>query len=257
MRIISVNCNGIRSATNKGLLTWLKRQKPDVVCLQELKANVEDIPEEWNSWKNYHVYFHPAEKKGYSGVGVVTKIKPDRVIVGLDIPEIDVEGRYLRLDFGNLSVISLYMNSGSASDAAQAKKNHFMAKFLPILRDLKATGREIIICGDWNIAHKEIDLKNWRGNKKNSGFLPEERAWLTTLFDDVGYVDVFRTLNPLPEQYTWWSARGAARENNVGWRIDYHIATPAVAATAEYTRIFTAEAFSDHAPLSIDYTFKL
>ncbi len=257
MRIISVNCNGIRSATNKGLLTWLKRQKPDMVCLQELKANVEHIPEEWTKWKNYHAYFHPAEKKGYSGVGVVTKIKPDRVIIGLDIPEIDAEGRYLRLDFGNLSVMSLYMNSGSASEAAQAKKNNFMAKFLPILRDLKATGREIIICGDWNIAHKEIDLKNWRGNKKNSGFLPEERAWLTTLFDDVGYVDVFRTLNPLPDQYTWWSARGAARENNVGWRIDYHIATPAVAATAEYTRIFTTEAFSDHAPLSIDYTFKL
>lgn len=257
MRIISVNCNGIRSATNKGLLTWLKRQKPDMVCLQELKANVEHIPEEWTTWKNYHAYFHPAEKKGYSGVGVLTKIKPDRVIIGLDIPEIDAEGRYLRLDFGNLTVISLYMNSGSASEAAQAKKNNFMAKFLPILRDLKATGREIIICGDWNIAHKEIDLKNWRGNKKNSGFLPEERAWLTTLFDDVGYVDVFRTLNPLPDQYTWWSARGAARENNVGWRIDYHIATPAVAATAEYTRIFTAEVFSDHAPLSIDYTIKL
>ncbi len=228
-----------------------------MVCLQELKANFEDIPEEWQNWKNYHTYFHPAEKKGYSGVGLATKIKPDRVIVGLDIPEIDAEGRYLRLDFGNLSVISLYMNSGSASDEAQAKKNNFMAKFLLILRDLKACGREIIICGDWNIAHKEIDLKNWRGNKKNSGFLPEERAWLTTLFDDVGYVDVFRTLNPLPDQYTWWSARGAARENNVGWRIDYHIATPAVAATAEYTRIFTAEQFSDHAPLSIDYTFKL
>ena len=166
-------------------------------------------------------------------------------------------GRYLEVQFGNLSVVSLYVPSGSASEEAQAKKFRFLAAFMPFLQALKKSGREIVMVGDWNIAHKEIDLKNWRGNKKNSGFLPEERAWLDKLFDDVGYVDTFRRLIPLPDQYTWWSNRGNARENNVGWRIDYHICTPGIAATAEYARIYKDNWFSDHAPLSIDYDFAL
>jgi exodeoxyribonuclease III len=256
MRVISVNVNGIRSAHSKGLLTWLKRQKADVVCMQEIKALESDVPTEFHAWK-MHGYYHPAEKKGYAGVAVFAKREPDKVIIGTGIDWIDAEGRYLEAQFGNLSVVSLYVPSGSASEEAQAKKFRFMEVFMPLLQKLKASGREVIIVGDWNIAHHEIDLKNWRGNKKNSGFLPEERAWLTKLFDEVGYVDTFRRLIPLPEQYTWWSNRGNARENNVGWRIDYHICTPGIAATAEYARIYTGEFFSDHAPLSIDYECEL
>jgi len=257
MRIITVNCNGIRSATSKGMFTWLKRQKPDVICLQEIKALESDVPEAARPWKNWHAFYHPAEKKGYAGVAMYCKREPDKLIVGTGIKWIDAEGRYLQADFGNLSVISLYLPSGSASEAAQAKKFRFLKAFMPYLKKLKQAGREVIIVGDWNIAHKEIDLKNWRGNKKNSGFLPEEREWLTTLFDKVGYVDVFRRLIPLPDQYTWWSSRGTAWEKNVGWRIDYHICTPGIAAKAEYARIYKDERFSDHAPLTIDYAYDL
>jgi exodeoxyribonuclease-3 len=257
MRIITVNCNGIRSAASKGMFTWLKRQKADVICFQEIKALESDMPDEAKPWKGWRAFYHPADKKGYAGVAVYCKREPDRVQIGTGIKWIDSEGRYLQLDFGNLSVISLYLPSGSASAEAQAKKFRFLDAFMPHLQKLKASGREFVIVGDWNIAHKEIDLKNWRGNKKNSGFLPEERAWLTALFDEVGYVDVFRRLIPLPEQFTWWSNRGASWEKNVGWRIDYHIATPAIAATAEYARIYKAERFSDHAPLAIDYDYVL
>jgi len=257
MRVISVNCNGIRSATTKGMFTWLKRQRPDVICLQEIKALESDVPEEARPWKNWHAFYHPAEKKGYAGVAVYSKHEPDNVVIGTGIDWIDAEGRYLQVDFGNLSVISLYLPSGSASEAAQAKKFKFLDAFMPYLQKLKKSGREVIMVGDWNIAHKEIDLKNWRGNKKNSGFLPEERAWLTKLFDEVGYVDVFRRLIPLPDQYTWWSNRGDAWNKNVGWRIDYHICTPGIAATAEYARIYKDERFSDHAPLSIDYAYDI
>ena len=257
MRVITVNCNGIRSATSKGMFTWLKRQKPDVICLQEIKALESDLPPEALPWKKWHAFFHPADKKGYAGVALYCKREPDRVQIGTGIKWIDAEGRFLQVDFGNLSVISLYVPSGSASEVAQAKKFRFMKEFMPYLKKLKAGGREIVIVGDWNIAHKEIDLKNWKGNKKNSGFLPEEREWLTTLFDTVGYVDVFRRLIPLPDQFTWWSNRGAAWDKNVGWRIDYHICTPGIAATAEYARIYKDERFSDHAPLCIDYAFTL
>ena len=257
MRIITVNCNGIRSATSKGLFTWLKQQKADVICFQEIKALESDIPEEVLRWKNMHAFYHPAEKKGYAGVAVICKREPDKVIIGTGIQWIDAEGRYLEVQFGNLSVVSLYLPSGSASAEAQAKKFRFLDAFLPYLTKLKQSGREYIIVGDWNIAHHEIDLKNWRGNKKNSGFLPEERAWLTNLFDNVGYVDTFRQLNDKPDQYTWWSNRGNARENNVGWRIDYHICTPGIAATATKTSIYKDSWFSDHAPLAVDYQFSL
>lgn len=205
--------------------------------------------------EGYYGYFHYAEKKGYSGVGIYSKIKADSVIEGLGIDDIDSEGRYLEARFGNLSVVSLYLPSGSSGEERQAFKFSVMERFMPQLQALVQSGRDVVICGDWNIAHKEADLKNWRGNRKNSGFLPEERAWLTQLFDDLGWVDVYRTLHPDTTDacYTWWSNRGQAWANNVGWRIDYQIATSAFAAKALTTSVYKDERFSDHAPLIIDY----
>jgi exodeoxyribonuclease III len=253
VRIITLNANGIRSATAKGFLDWMKRQKADLVCIQEIKAQESDLSRAILAPARHHAFFHPAEKKGYSGVAVYARREPDRVVLGLGIPDIDAQGRYLQLDYGNLSVVSLYVPSGSSGEAAQARKFSFMKRFLPRLEEMRASGREFILCGDWNIAHRDIDLKNWRSNQKNSGFLPEERAWLTDLFDRVGWVDVFRTLNDQPEQYTWWSNRGRAWEKNVGWRLDYQSATPGIAAAAQRVAIYTAKRFSDHAPLTIDY----
>ena len=253
MRIISVNLNGIRSAASKGFYEWLALQNADVICLQELKAQAADMTEQMLRPHGYHGYFHYAEKKGYSGVGIYCKVLPQKVIVGLGIAEFDAEGRYLCADFAEYSVVSLYLPSGSSGEERQQIKFKFMAAFLPHLRELRASGREVVVCGDWNIAHQEIDLKNWRGNRKNSGFLPEERAWLSQLFDEVGLVDVFRRVHPELEAYTWWSNRGQARANNVGWRIDYQIATPALAQRACAAEIYKEQWFSDHAPLSIDY----
>lgn len=207
MRIITVNLNGIRSAANKGFYEWLVQQDADIVCLQELKAQAQDMTGQMLEPHGYLGYFHFAEKKGYSGVGIYCRERPQQVVSGLGIAEFDAEGRYLCADFANFSVVSLYLPSGSSGEERQAVKFKFMAAFMPHLRELRGSGREVLICGDWNIAHKEIDLKNWRGNKKNSGFLPEERAWLTKLFDEVGFVDVFRTLHPELEAYTWWSNR--------------------------------------------------
>jgi len=256
VRVISINLNGIRSAFNKGLLPWLDKQNADIVCLQELKAQAVDMTSEMSAPPGYHGYFHYAEKKGYSGVGIYCKRKPDAVIVGLGIPEFDSEGRYIEAQFDNLSVVSLYLPSGSSGEERQAVKFKFMAAFMPHLSELHASGREVLICGDWNIAHTEKDLKNWRGNKKNSGFLPEERAWLSQLFNEVGYVDVFRKLHPELEAYTWWSNRGQAWAKDVGWRIDYHIASAGIAAAAKSTSIYKEQRFSDHAPLTVDYAYK-
>lgn len=256
MRVISINLNGIRSAFNKGLMPWLEQQNADIVCLQELKAQGGDMTPEMSNPLAYQGYFHYAEKKGYSGVGIYCKQKPDSVVVGLGIPEFDCEGRYIEARFGNLSVVSLYLPSGSSGEERQAVKYKFMAAFMPHLRELQASGREVLICGDWNIAHTEKDLKNWRGNKKNSGFLPEERAWLSELLNEVGYVDVFRKLHPELEAYTWWSNRGQAWAKDVGWRIDYHIASSGIAATAKTTSIYKDQRFSDHAPLTMDYDFQ-
>ncbi len=264
MKIISLNLNGIRSATNKGLYAWLKKQDADVICMQEIKAQVTDMTTEMLNPEGYFGYFHYAEKKGYSGVGIYTKKQPDAVIEGLGncnvsdidcMADIDSEGRYIEARFGNLSVVSLYLPSGSSGEERQAFKFSVMDRFLPQLLALKASGRDVVICGDWNIAHNEIDLKNWKGNKKNSGFLPEERAWLTTLFDELGWVDVYRKLHPntTGECYTWWSNRGQAWVKNVGWRIDYQIATPDFAEKAVATSVYKDERFSDHAPLIIDY----
>lgn len=256
MRVISINLNGIRSAFNKGLLPWLSQQNADIVCLQELKAQADDLSADMRNPDGMHGYFHYADKKGYSGVGIYSKNKPDKVIVGLGIPEFDSEGRYIEAQFGNLSVVSLYLPSGSSGEERQAVKFKFMAAFMPHLCDLYISGREVLICGDWNIAHTEKDLKNWRGNKKNSGFLPEERAWLSELINKVGYVDVFRKLHPELEAYTWWSNRGQAWAKDVGWRIDYQFATPAIADKAIATGIYKEQRFSDHAPLMVDYDYR-
>lgn len=253
MRIISVNLNGIRSAANKGFFDWLALQNADVICLQELKAQAADMTEQMLQPYGYHGYFHYAEKKGYSGVGIYCREAPTQVAAGLGIAAFDMEGRYICADFADYSVVSLYLPSGSSGEERQQVKFDFMAAFLPHLRELRASGREVIICGDWNIAHKEIDLKNWRGNKKNSGFLPEERQWLTHLFNEVGFVDVFRAIHPELEAYTWWSNRGQAWAKNVGWRIDYQIATPGIAQRACIASIYKEQRFSDHAPLIIDY----
>ncbi len=306
MRIITINLNGIRSAASKGFYEWLALQDANIVCLQELKAQAADMTSQMLAPHGYHGYFHYAEKKGYSGVGIYSREQPQQVIAGLGITEFDAEGRYICADFKGFSVVSVYLPSGSSGEERQAVKFKFMAAFLPHLRnmmapspmsgggatrllpqsagfaitsdlasvvgspsrmasgsisnvsqphlrELRASGREVLICGDWNIAHKEIDLKNWRGNKKNSGFLPEERAWLTEIFDEVGFVDVFRRVHPELEAYTWWSNRGQAWAKDVGWRIDYQIATPGIAAHAQTASIYKAQRFSDHAPLIVEY----
>ena len=255
MRIVTLNLNGIRSANRKGFHEWLRRARAHIVCVQELKCHPCDMTPEVKRVARLKGHFHCAEKKGYSGVGIYTRYTPLKVTEGLGVAEIDREGRYLRLDFGNLSVISVYQPSGSSGETRQRPKFSFMEKFFPHLEALRHEDREIVLCGDWNIAHKEIDLKNWRGNRKNSGFLPEERKWLTRVFEDLGWVDVFRVVDARPEQYTWWSNRGQAWARNVGWRIDYQIATPALAARAKRASIYKDQRFSDHAPLTIDYDF--
>jgi len=257
LRIITLNLNGIRSAGRKGFFEWLARSGADIVCVQELKAQAADVTADMLAPHGFRGYFHYADKKGYSGVGLFTRHAPVKVIEGIGIADIDSEGRYLRADFGKLSVISLYLPSGSSSEERQQVKFSFLERFYPHLEALRNAGREVVLCGDWNIAHQKIDLKNWRGNQKNSGFLPEERAWLTRVFDELGWVDVFRRIDARPEQYTWWSNRGQAWAKNVGWRIDYHIATPGVAATAKSVSIYKDERFSDHASLAIDYEFEL
>ena len=257
MRIISANVNGLRSAASKGFLPWMRRQKPDLVCLQEIKAQEADLPRALLAPRGLHAYFHPAEKRGYSGVAIYSKHVPDKVILGLGIPDIDAQGRYLQLDFGKFSVVSLYLPSGSSGEAAQARKFAFMERFMPKLEAMRDCGREFVLCGDWNIAHKEIDLRNWRANRNYSGFLPEEREWLTHVFERHGFCDVFRRLDPRPDRYTWWSNRGASWEKNVGWRIDYQVATPGIAALATDSSIYIGKRFSDHAPLTIDYDMEL
>jgi exodeoxyribonuclease-3 len=257
LRVITLNVNGIRSAARKGLYRWLAAQKADVACLQEIKAHDGDLDAAMRAPRGLHGLFSHAEKKGYAGVGLYSRARPDAVREGFGVKEFDAEGRYLEARFGKLSVVSLYLPSGSAGPHRQASKFRFLDAFLPQLKKLKNSGREVILCGDWNIAHQEIDLKNWRANRKNSGFLPEERAWLTKVFDELGWVDVFRRLNHEPEQYTWWSNRGQAWAKNVGWRIDYQVATPGIAARARKESIYKRKRFSDHAPLTIDYEYRL
>jgi exodeoxyribonuclease-3 len=259
-RLVSLNLNGIRSAATKGLLPWAESIGADCMGVQEVKAQAADIAGRFERVHDMDGHFHFAEKKGYSGVGVYTRKTPSDVVVGFGSPEFDAEGRYVELRFDTpqrkLSIISCYFPSGSSGEERQLAKFRFLALMTPYLLQLKAE-REFILVGDVNIAHKEIDLKNWRSNQKNSGFLPEERAWMTHTLDELGLVDVFRTLNPNAEQYTWWSNRGQAWAKNVGWRLDYHLATPALAAKALREHIYLEQRFSDHAPLIIDYDFTL
>lgn len=257
LRIITLNLNGIRSAWTKGVLPWAAAQNANVICLQELKAQYADLSEEMLAPAGFNAYYHCAEKRGYSGVGIWCRQRPDKVIEGTGNPEFDAEGRYLQADFGRLSVISLYLPSGSSSPERQEAKFRFMDFFFPHLAALAKCDRDIVICGDWNIAHREIDLRNWKSNQKNSGFLPEERAWIGRVFDEAGWLDVYRRLHPeaTDDCYTWWSNRGQAWAKNVGWRIDYQLATPALAATARQAAVYKTQRFSDHAPLLIDYDY--
>lgn len=255
-RVMTFNANGIRSAARKGFLKWFAGQDVDVLCVQELKAQESDLPADIREIPGYQSYLHCAQKKGYSGCGIWTRVPPKAVRIGFGDEEFDAEGRYVEVDFGALTVISAYFPSGSSSEDRQAAKYRFLERFERHLEALKASGREVVLCGDVNIAHREIDLKNWRGNLDHSGFLPEERAWLDKLFAS-GWVDVFRRLDPRADRYTWWSQRGQARAKNVGWRIDYEIATPNIAALAQSTDIHAADRFSDHAPLWVDYDIKI
>jgi exodeoxyribonuclease III len=254
LKIISANLNGVRSASKKGFFDWMDKQQADFVCVQELKAQAADMTTDFLRPHGLHGHFHYAEKKGYSGVGIYSRYEPDAVQVGFGCTEFDAEGRYVQCDFGKLSVISVYCPSGSSSEERQQAKFRFMEVFLPHLQELRACGREVVLCGDWNIAHKEIDLKNWKSNQKNSGFLPEERAWLSNVLE-AGWVDVYRRIHPdtTGDAYTWWSNRGQAWANNVGWRIDYHVSTPELAEVANAASIYKQERFSDHAPLTIHY----
>jgi exodeoxyribonuclease III len=257
MRVITLNANGIRAAERKGLAHWLARGAQwDVVCLQEIRAAEAHVPRALLAPRGSRANFHPAQRKGYAGVALYAR-RPAKVRTGFGSAEFDPEGRYLEADFGELSVVSVYFPSGSSSPARQAAKFRFLAAFMPHLEALRDGGREVILCGDWNIAHQTIDLTNWRSNQKNSGFLPEERDWLTQVFDRHGFVDVFRRLNKDPGHYTWWSNRGQAWAKNVGWRIDYQIATPGIAAMARSASIYTKRRFSDHAPLIVDYDYRL
>jgi len=263
-RLVSLNLNGIRSAAAKGFEAWAEGAAADCMGVQEMKAGAEAVVGRFDRIAGLDGHFHYAEKKGYSGVGLYTRHPPTDVIRGVGAPEFDAEGRWVEARFDDpkrrhspkLSIVSCYFPSGSSGEHRQAAKFRFLEFMAPHLARL-ASQRELIVVGDINIAHREIDLKNWRGNRKNSGFLPEERAWMSRLLDEIGLVDVFRTLNPHPEQYTWWSNRGQARAKNVGWRIDYHLATPGIAAMARREHIYLERRFSDHAPLVIDYDFTL
>lgn len=259
-RLVTLNLNGIRSAADKGFVQWAEQTGADCIGVQEVKAQADTVEGRFDTLGDLQGHFHYADKKGYSGVGLYSRKAPSDVKIGFGSKEFDAEGRWIESRYDTakkkFSVISCYFPSGSSGEERQEAKFRFLAKMYPHLVKLKAE-REFVLMGDVNIAHHEIDLKNWKGNLKNSGFLPEERAWLTKLFDKAGLVDVFRTLNQKPEQYTWWSQRGQARAKNVGWRLDYHIATPAMAATAKREEIFLAQRFSDHAPVVMDYDFKL
>jgi exodeoxyribonuclease-3 len=258
LRIITVNLNGIRSAWSKGFHAWASEQRADVICLQEIKAQLPDLTAEMKAPEGFHAYYRCAEKKGYAGVGLWCREAPDAVVEGFGDAEFDAEGRYLSADFGKLSVISVYVPSGSSSPERQAAKFRFLDAFYPRLVDLACSGREIAVCADWNIAHREIDLKNWKSNQKNSGFLPEERAWIGRVLAEAGWVDVYRRLHPQATEasYTWWSNRGQAWAKNVGWRLDYQLATPALAASAVAAAVYREQRFADHAPLTIDYDWR-
>ena len=256
IKVMTLNLNGIRSAARKGFGPWLAAQDFDVVCVQEIKADLADIEPELHLIGKHQGHFYSAEKKGYAGVGLYSRKKPKAITRGFGIAEFDSQGRYLEADFGHFSVVSLYAPSGSASEERYQSKLRFLEAFFAQMKALRERGKEVIVCADWNIAHKEIDLKNWKSNQKNAGFTPAEREWVTRVIEELGFVDTYRQLDPRPEQYSWWSNRGAAYENNVGWRLDYHLVTPGLAAKAKSCSIFTEQRFSDHAPVTVEYAIK-
>jgi exodeoxyribonuclease-3 len=261
-KLTSLNLNGIRSAASKGVEAWVAQTSPDCICVQEVKAQADDVRGRHDAWAGLKGHFHFAQKKGYSGVGAFTRHEPSDVIVGFGCEEFDAEGRYVELRFDTpqrkLSIISCYFPSGSSGEDRQAAKFRFLDVVDPHLAALKRQ-RDYILCGDVNIAHSEKDLKNWKGNQKNSGFLPEERAWMTKLLSETGLVDVYRHLHPdtTDDCYTWWSNRGQAWAKNVGWRLDYQLATPGVAQAAREVGIYKATRFSDHAPITVGYDLAL
>ncbi|MBP2474725.1 exodeoxyribonuclease-3 [Crossiella equi] len=264
LTVSSVNVNGLRAAAKKGFLPWLAETQAQVVCLQEVRAEPGQLTDEVREPEGWHVVHAHSSLKGRAGVSLYTRQSPEAVRIGFGVPEFDYSGRYAEVDLPGLTVASLYLPSGDVGTERQEEKERFMAAFLPYLVERReksaAEGREVLVCGDWNIAHREIDLKNWKSNQKESGFLPEERAWLSRVLDpaDGGYVDVQRTLQPEgPGPYTWWSYRGKAFDNDSGWRIDYHMATPGLAArarTAVVERAATYEQrWSDHSPVTVTY----
>ena len=253
MRIITLNCNGIRAAARKGLFNWLATVDADIVCLQETKAQIDQLTDPIFHPDNFHSYYFDADKKGYAGTALYCRAKPLNITKGLGFEIADSEGRYLQADFNGLSVASLYLPSGSAGEERQARKLAFMGQYMQHMEMLRKDDREYIICGDWNICHKEIDLKNWKANKKNSGFLPEERQWLDELYYELGFIDAFRMVNQEADQYSWWSNRGQARAKNVGWRLDYHVISPGLQDKVISAEIYTDQNFSDHAPVILDY----
>jgi exodeoxyribonuclease III len=253
VKVISLNVNGLRAAAKKGMYAWLAEQNADVICLQEIRAQAQDITDALYSMSGYQAYFALANKKGYSGVGIYSRLPVKTVVSGLGLDWADEEGRYLAIDLGFVWLASLYLPSGTSGEHRQSYKYQFLDFYRDYLTKIKAQGQDWIICGDFNIAHKAIDLKNWRANQKNSGFLPQERAWLDHLFAELGFVDGFRVVNQQPEQYTWWSNRGRAWDNNVGWRIDYQVVTPHLASLISAASIYKCSRFSDHAPLIMDY----
>tara|TARA_B100000470_G_scaffold72430_1_gene55328 strand:- start:3847 stop:4614 length:768 start_codon:yes stop_codon:yes gene_type:complete len=253
MRIITLNCNGIRAAARKGLFNWLATVDADIVCLQETKAQIDQLTDPIFHPDNFHSYYFDAERKGYAGTALYCRAKPLKITKGLGFEIADSEGRYLQADFNGFSVASLYLPSGSAGEERQARKLAFMGQFMQHMKMLRNDDREYIICGDWNICHKEIDLKNWKANKKNSGFLPEERQWLDELYYELGFIDAFRMVNQEADQYSWWSNRGQARAKNVGWRLDYHVISSGLRNKVMSAEIYTDQNFSDHAPVILDY----
>ena len=253
MRVVTLNCNGVRAAARKGFFEWLRAQNFDVICLQETRAQIDQLTDSIFHPEGFHCYYFDAQKKGYSGTAIYSREKPLKIRRGLGFDTADIEGRYIQVDYEALSVASLYLPSGSANEERLQKKYAFMDKFMAFMRDVKTQGLELIVCADWNICHKEIDLKNWKANQKNSGFLPKEREWLDMLYDDLGFADAFRLVNQEPHQYSWWSNRGQARSNNVGWRLDYQVVTPKLKDKVRSAEIYVEEKFSDHAPVILTY----
>ncbi len=253
-KIISYNVNGIRAAVKKGLCDWIAAADPDMICIQESKAQQEQIPVEMLEKDVYQSYWYSAVKKGYSGVGILTKTEPDHVEYGMGIPEYDNEGRLIRADFGDISLISVYHPSGSSGDERQAFKMKWLDDFLNYISELKQTREKLIISGDFNICHKPIDIHDPVRNVTSSGFLPEERAWLSKYLES-GFIDTFRYFNEQPHQYTWWSFRANARAKNLGWRIDYHMVTKNLEDNLKRAIILPDVKHSDHCPILVEMDF--